>query len=159
MTKRSWLSRSGHRLIAAAWLVHGVAWFLPVHKDGVVFPDGLPGWQALRVSLSAIWPSTASFYLDNWYQVVLGTVSGITTLLFLFGSPWVVLRGSPSRQRRSAWVTAIAFIVNTHWFVFDRSDLRIGYFLWLFSFLLLAIGLFVSAARHAEELAPARDQG
>ena len=39
-----------------------------------------------------------------------------------------------------------AFVVNTHWYVLyggsAREDLRIGYFLWWLSFLLMALGLF-----------------
>jgi hypothetical protein len=39
-----------HPLIAAAFLIHAVAWFLPVVKDGVTFPGALPGWQAFCIA-------------------------------------------------------------------------------------------------------------
>jgi hypothetical protein len=71
----------------------------------------------------------------------------VTTLFFVLWSPWVVLRGSQSLRRFSAWAAATAFVVNIHWiFIFGsaRSELAIGFFLWWFSFLLLAIGLFMS---------------
>jgi hypothetical protein len=45
-------------------------------------------------------------------------------------------------------VATAAFFVNCQWYVFyvpDRSDLGIGYFLWCASFGILAIGLFVLA--------------
>jgi hypothetical protein len=63
-------------------------------------------------------------------------------------SPWVVLRGSRSLRRWSAWAVAAAFIFNTHWIITfgpQRTQLALGYYLWLLSFLLLAIGLFVSS--------------
>jgi hypothetical protein len=42
--------RRPHLLISAGWLLHAVAWFLPVIKGGVTFPHGLPGWDAFRTS-------------------------------------------------------------------------------------------------------------
>jgi hypothetical protein len=131
-------------LIAGAWLFHAVAWFLPVVKEGVMLPQGLPGWQAFRVAASAVWPYEG-FQIDEWYNAVLSTASAVTTVLFVFASVWAVLRGSRALRRAAAWTAASAFIVNSHWFIrfgSDRMDLRMGYFLWWFSFLLLAIGLF-----------------
>ena len=131
-------------LILLAWLFHAAAWFLPVAKDGVTLPQGLPGWQAFRVAACAVWPYEG-WSIEGWYNVVLSTVSAATTLLFIFGSVWVVLRGSRTLQRASAWIAASAFIVNAHWcvrFGATRMDLRIGYFLWWLSFMLLASGLF-----------------
>jgi hypothetical protein len=72
-------------------------------------------------------------------------MSAATTLLFVLGSMWVVWAGSRAVRRASAWIAASSFIVNAQWFLHfgsDRIDLRVGYFLWWFSFLLLAIGLF-----------------
>lgn len=146
--------RRPHLLILGAWLVHSVAWFLPVVHGGVTLPKGLPGWQAFRVAACAVWPYE-DFRFDEWYAMVLGTVSAVTTLLFILGSPWIALGASRWLRRVSAWVAASAFVVNAHWlfqfgvhrrwYVFldlQSSDLRIGYFLWWFSFALLAAGLF-----------------
>jgi hypothetical protein len=96
-----------------------------------------------------VWPYER-IHFTSAFHAVLATVSAISTVLFIFGSPCVVLRGSHSLGRASAWAAATAFIVNAHWYVLfgrDGSDLRIGYFLWWFSFLLLAIGLFDLAER------------
>jgi hypothetical protein len=82
---------------------------------------------------------------DAWYYAVLATISAVTTPLFIFGSVWVVLRGTRALRRISAWVATFAFIFNVHWYVLFgsiRKDLRIGYFLWWLSFLLVALGLF-----------------
>jgi hypothetical protein len=79
----------------------------------------------------------------------------MTTLIFVVGSPLVVFRGSSSVQRTAAWVAAAAFVFNAHWYVFgelERSELRIGYFLWLLSFAILALGLFDLARQNNAEL-------
>jgi len=137
--------RRQQHLMWAAWLVYTAAWFLPVVKEGVTLPDGLPGWQAFRVAASAVWP-LPDVTIDKWYKAALFTVSAITTLLFFPGSVWAVSRGSRSLRRASAWVATSAFVVNAHWYVLyggsARQDLRIGYFLWWLSFLLGALGLF-----------------
>ena len=135
-----------HRLlIGAAWLVFTAAWFLPVVKEGVTLPEGLPGWQAFRVAASAVWP-LPDVTIDKWYKSVLFTMSAITTLLFIPGSVWAVWSGSRALRQASAWVAASAFVVNAHWYALyggsAREDLRIGYFLWWLSFLLVVLGLF-----------------
>ena len=130
-------------LVCAAWLVFVAAWFLPVIDEGVTFPQGLPGWQATRVALCGVWPCRN---VDvEWYQAVLFTVSALTTLLFLPGSVWAVLGGSKRVCLTFACFAALAFVVNTHWYILagsNRADLRIGYYLWWISFLLMALGLF-----------------
>jgi hypothetical protein len=133
-------------LIWAAWLTHAAAWFLPVTREGTNFPDGLPGWQAFRVALGALWPYR-DVEFEHWYNAMLATMSAVTTLLFILGSVWVVWSGSRTVRRVSAWVAVSAFVINAHWCVFvflgpDPKHLRIGYFLWWLSFLLLAWGLF-----------------
>jgi hypothetical protein len=134
-------------LIWAAWLIQGVAWFLPVIGEGTNLPDGLPGWQAFRVASGAIWPYRRDIAFEHWYNAVLATIGAASTLLFIPGSVWVVWFGSRTVRRVSAWIAASAFVINAHWYVFvffgpDPNDLKIGYFLWWLSFLLLAWGLF-----------------
>jgi hypothetical protein len=128
--------RKPYLLISAAWLLHFVAWFLPVIKPGE-FRPAIPGWQAFRYA-------------------VLSTMSAITTLFFILASPWVALRGSRSIRRGLAWAAAAAFVFNAHWIVIfgsERSELSTGYFLWWCSFLLLAIGLFGLAGGNGTETA------
>ena len=137
-----------HFLILCAWLLHAAAWLLPVRRYGVTLPEGLPGWEAFRFASCAVLP--CGDLKISGYGAVFAPISAVTTLLFIFGSPWVVLRGSRSIWRASAWAAATAFIANAHWlFGWPISpDLTIGYFLWWFSFLLLAIGLFDLVGRH-----------
>jgi hypothetical protein len=144
-----------HALIWAAWLTQAVAWFVPVIGEGTSLPQGLPGWQAFRVAFSAVWPYRDAQF-ETWYNAVLSTISAITTPLFIFGSVWVVWFGSRRVRRVSAWIAAAAFVINAQWYLFvyfgpNPKDLKIGYFLWWVSFLLLAWGLFALSSSKVEE--------
>ena len=144
--------KKAHLLIAAAFLVHAVAWLLPVERDGVTLPDGLPGWQAFEMAASEV----TQWKIDPWYFVGLSAISAITTILFVLGAGWVVAIRSRILRRVSAYIAACAFIINVHWLLWsgaDRFHLRIGYFLWWFSFLLLAIGLFDLSKRKGQSTA------
>jgi hypothetical protein len=128
------------------------SWFLPVLKGSEYGPP-IRGWEAFHLACCAVWPCEG-VHFGAWYYAVLATVSAITTLLLILGSPWVVLCGSRSLRRACAWTATVAFIFNSHWYVLfgsDRSDLRIGYFLWWLSFLVLALGLFVLTGRVSSE--------
>jgi hypothetical protein len=148
--------RRRHLLISGAWLLHAVAWFLPAIRgiQGGEIDTTVPGWAAFLYASCAVRPCGASF--DTWHDAVLAAVSVVTTLLFIFGSPWVVSRGSRSVRRASAWIATAAFLINAHWYVLwgpTRSDLGLGYYLWWLSFLILAIALFDPAAgRNANDL-------
>jgi hypothetical protein len=132
--------RRPHVLILAAWLLQVTAWFLPAAE---VFGLELPGWDAFWVTLGSVLPSWDAG--STWYGLVLAGISVIATLLFILGSPWVVLRGSRSLRRTSAWAAGAAFVFNAHWWALGDlgwRGLKIGYFLWWFSFAVIALGLF-----------------
>jgi hypothetical protein len=132
--------------ILTAWILHVSSWFLPA-VERPDFVGTLAGWQAFRLASCAIWPCEGVQF-QTVHHTVLAAVSVTTTLLFVLCSPWVVRRGSQSVQRWSAWVATTAFVFNTHWMITfgpERSQLTVGYFVWLLSFLLLAVGLFLSA--------------
>ncbi|HWZ84471.1 MAG TPA: hypothetical protein VNW47_17710 [Terriglobales bacterium] len=133
-------------LISSAWLLQVAAWFLPVVTSiGGGRIDPLYGLGAFLAASSAVWPGAT--FLGTWYDAALATLSVVTTIVFIVGSPWVALRGTRSLQRASAGAAAVAFLVNAHWYVLLSpngwvSGLGIGYFLWWSSFLVLATGLF-----------------
>src|SRR5579863_8120824 len=121
-------------LIALAFFVHAVAWFLPVAKEGVRFPDALPGWQAFFIAV-------VGTQGPPWYEGLLSGMSALSTALFVLGAGWVAAIGSRKIRRVSAWIALGAFVVNAHWIRFSgRIGLKIGYYLWWISFLLLAMG-------------------
>jgi hypothetical protein len=131
--------RRPYLLIWGAWLLNGAAWFLPVVK-GVLGGgiDPITGWRAFIL---------AAYAVPRAWGNLLATLSVVTTLFFIGGSLWAVFRGNPLFCRLSAWVATAAFLFNAHWYLRLSpngwiSNLGIGYFLWWWSFALLAIGLF-----------------
>ncbi len=120
------------------------AWFLPVINGGTTLAKGgLPGWEALRVALS---PEDS-----NALTRVLRVGSGLSNFVFVAA---VTLLWRWPRQFAPAalWSLIVAVLLNAHWFVLlgaDRWNLRVGYYLWVSSFLLLAF-----AAHTAKSDAP-----
>jgi len=135
-----------HLVIAAAWLLHTASWFLPAVKGilGSRLDHSIPGWSVFLSETCALRPCEGTS-VDPWYGTAISVIGVITTVFFVLVSPWIVWRASRKLRRAAALVAAGAFVVNSQWYVFyvpDRSDLGIGYFLWCSSFALLAIGLF-----------------
>ncbi len=138
-------------LTLTAWSLHVTAWFLPVVTSvggGSIHPP-ITGAYAFVMATSAVVPGGFS---GTWYQAAFSILSVLTTIFFVFGSPWVVLKGKPRLKKASAWIAVGAFVLNVHWYLSISpngwiSGLGVGYFLWWASFLLLAAGLF-DASRH-----------
>jgi hypothetical protein len=130
------------RVVGAAWLINAIAWFIPVHKYGVRLPKGVPGWEAFRLAVSPIWPYDGSGSWDPWYGAALVVASGLTNLLMV-GSLLIFFQRARPRILLIvfAWTTIGAAMVNAQW-VFDKdwTDLRLGYYLWWASFMLLSVG-------------------
>lgn len=145
-------------LISSACLLNGAAWFLPV-VAGILGGEIEPmrGWQTFLIACGVAWNG----WIDSWYGALLAALSVLTTLFFI-ASLWVVLCGSRAFRRACAWVAAAAFVFNAHWCVPLGpngwiSNLGIGYFLWWWSFVLLAIGLY-DLARVNNAIKPAHSQ-
>src|ERR1700691_3541060 len=141
MTKR-------YLVIVTAWLLHTASWFLPAVSGLLGSMDqGMPGYAVfVSQTFGLLFSRTAS--ADPWYGTSISAAGVVTTVLFVLGSPWILWRASRTPWRAAACVATAAFFVNCQWYVFyvpDRSDLGIGYFLWCASFGILAIGLFVLA--------------
>ena len=118
-------------------LVYAVAWFVPVIKDGSTLADGwLPGWQALRVSLTPLWEG----FRWGWLQGTLSIASGLTNLVFVLGFVRLA-RARPARTRRWSWILFAAAALNTFWIIDEGppGHMRAGYWLWLASFALLGL--------------------
>jgi len=119
-------------------LVYAVAWFVQVIKDGDTLADGvLPGWQALRMSLTPIWPGEE--FGGGALRGTLCVSSGLTNLVFVAAFARLA-RGRPASSRWS-WVLFAAAALNTFWIIdmSDPEDMRAGYWLWLASFALLGL--------------------
>jgi hypothetical protein len=147
MTKR-------YVVIATAWLLHAASWFLPAIKGflGSRLDHGIRGWEVFLAQTCALRPCGAES-ADPWYGTAISAAGVVTTVLFVLVSPWIVWRASRRVRLAAAFVATAAFVVNSQWYVFyvpDRSDLGVGYFLWCSSFGLLAIGLFFLAGSNNE---------
>lgn len=133
-------------MISGAWLMHAVAWFLPATRgrQGLEINTVVSGWEAFLVAAWSIFPHDGRPF-DVPFRRLLIALSILSTILFIFASPWIVWRAPRRFQRASAWAAVAAFTINVQWYVISLSEnpgLSIGYFLWWWSFALLAIGLF-----------------
>lgn len=127
--------------VIGSWLVHAIAWLSPVHADGERLPGTLPGWQAFRVAFSPVW-RYEGFSADTGYGAAISSASALTNLVMLASVP-VVLRGSARARAVLGWTAAGSAVLNAQWFLAGgRAELRIGYYLWWFSFVLLTAGVF-----------------
>jgi hypothetical protein len=134
-------------LIAGAWGIHAISWFLPAVR-GSTGPGNaeVPGWEAFLFVATSLWPDRLGTYHPS-YRTPLVALSVLSTVLFVLASPWIVWRGSRRLQRASAWAAVAGFAINVQWYVISLSEkpgggVGVGYFLWWWSFALLAVGLF-----------------
>jgi hypothetical protein len=142
------------RIVLAGLILYGTAWFVQVIKDGATLADGiLPGWQALRVALSPIWPYEG-IGIDGWLRRILSVASGFTNAIVLCMPVWLQL----ARRHRKAFAVGplcVAAGVDAHWMFPEPQDLRLGYYMWLGSFIVLAVGVARSADTPRPLRAPA----
>jgi hypothetical protein len=113
-----------------------LAWFWPVLGDYV-------GWQAFRIALSPMWPYQG-FVGGSRFKDVVDILSALTNVAFVVCLVGLVVRW---RVKRSFVISilAAAAALDVSWFVSlgdDRGKLRIGYYLWVCSFILLALGAY-----------------
>ncbi len=128
-------------LVALSGAVWALAWFVQVVQGGATLSDGvLPGWEALRVSFSPIWPGDfGGSRIEAWLCVG----SGLTNLVFVVAFARWIRREAP-RTTIWSWILFASAAIDTFWF-FERGalpDLYVGYWLWLGSFVLLGLAAF-----------------
>jgi len=112
-----------------------------------VASGSLPGWEAVKAAADVSDDSR-----------LLTAVLRSTAWLNLLMVPAVVLlvRRHPAARtlRNYAIALGATTLLNAQWFVWmgdDRWDLRIGYYAWLASFLILAFGFWQLAASQATD--------
>lgn len=140
------------RALVGVWAAYAVAWAVPVVEGGVTLPEGLPGWQAFRAAASPLWPYEGVRY-ETWYWAILAVASAASNLLMI-ATPWLARFGHAQPPRRVGAAAAMtAFLVNGHWFALrgGSEDLRIGYYLWWFSFSAVAWLLWRASSHEREK--------
>jgi hypothetical protein len=133
-------------LLLAAVIAHALGWVLPVM-------DEYRGVHAFRVALSPIWPYQ-QFHIPAGKLVVLSVASAATNLVFIVlaiaeGAGAVSTR---ARQRIAVWVIGAVTLLNLHWPLSmgdSATDLRVGYYVWIASFVLLLLAVHPATSTRA----------
>ena len=107
-------------------------------KDGWTLDRGLPGWQAVTTVLGPLW-EPRRFGENPWFSL-LGVVSGLTNVFMVIALVRQHLVRTPE-SKPWLWGAWAAAAINASWIGFDwqDQDFRIGYHLWLISFVFLAV--------------------
>src|SRR6516225_2104415 len=123
-------------IITIGLLWFGIAWFLPVHKNGKTLSEGLPGWEAFLVALSPVWEKGNPGHL---YDAVLSVASALTNLVIV-AVPFAWRRRNEHFVQLVGWACIVSLGLNAQWFLSGAwSGLRSGYFLWWISFGIIGV--------------------
>jgi hypothetical protein len=141
------MSQRVTRLAIVAAALHIAAWFLPV----IHVPEfragshgrNMPGWEVFKTLMpvgDVSFDAPTSTGDVAWG--VLYLLSPLTNLVFVLGVV-MALRATISQRgiRRTEVAIWASVALNSAWFATGLSDLRVGYYLWLASFILLALSI------------------
>jgi hypothetical protein len=137
------MSRSRVALLVSI-VAHALGWALPVM-------DEYRGVHAFRIALSPVWPYE-QFHIPSGRLVYLSVASALTNLVFA-AVAIAALAGAVqtrSRQLVAVWVLGAATLLNLHWPISmgdSASGLRVGYYAWVASFVLLLLAVHPALAR------------
>ncbi len=123
-------------LLVGAIIAHLLGWALPVMDD-------YRGVHAFRVALSPLWPYE-KFKIPPGALVYLSVGSALTNVVFAVVALAVLTGAVETRSRRlvAVWAVAAATLLNLHWPISmgdSASGLRVGYYAWIASFILLLL--------------------
>ena len=139
------MSRARVALLVAI-VAHALGWALPVM-------DEYRGVHAFRVALSPIWPYE-QFHIPAGRLVYLSAASALTNLVFAVVAIAALAGALQTRARRlvAVWAVGAATLLNLHWPISmgdSASDLRVGYYVWIASFVLLLLAVHPALARRS----------
>ena len=128
------MTRDRRFIIAAvATVAYVSSWFLPV--NGLDYP----GWKAFRVAFAPVWPY-GGFSADGFLGALVSVGSALTNVWFLVGLAALALKAE-RLTRTVFWGLVGATILNASWLLGPAGAWGVGYFLWLSSFILLAVAV------------------
>jgi hypothetical protein len=130
--------------LIGAVVAHALGWVLPVIDD-------YRGVHAFRVALSPLWPYE-DFHIPAGKLVYLSVGSAATNAVFAVVAIAALVGAlrTRSRQRLAVWVVGACALLNLHWPLSmgdSATDLRLGYFVWVTSFVLLLLAVHPAMAR------------
>jgi hypothetical protein len=122
-----------------------LGWILPVIDD-------YRGVHAFRVALSPLWPYE-DFHIPAGKLVYLSVGSAATNAVFVIVAiaAFAGALRTRSRQRLAVWIVGGCALLNLHWPLSmgdSATDLRLGYFVWVTSFVLLLLAVHPAMARN-----------
>jgi hypothetical protein len=131
--------------LIGAVVAHALGWILPVIGD-------YRGMHAFRVALSPLWPYE-DFHIPAGKLVYLSVGSAATNAVFIAVAiaAFAGALATRSRQRMAVWIVGACALLNLHWPLSmgdSATDLRLGYFVWVTSFVLLLLAVHPAMSRH-----------
>ena len=143
-------------LVAIALALYTLAWLVPVY-DSTFFPrPGVRhnlsfGWDALLVALNPLvdpsWPHSFGDALGQVFSVI----SGVTNLVLVAVLAQLLVRRSWTVGRSVESLVWNSAGLNLMW-ISEYSSLRVGYYLWLVSFVPLAVAIRQRRHRSGERV-------
>lgn len=117
-------------LLSAAGCTYSISWFLPAGHTAL---GNITGREAFAPALSS-----DSYFHASSYGELAWLVSAWTNVLFVIAIALVILRFYLS-NRALVWALAAAALLNlVFWLPTELRNLRVGFYLWIFSFACLA---------------------
>ena len=137
MTRARWL-------LLAAIVAYALGWALPVMDD-------YRGVHAFRVALSPLWPYE-KFKIPPGSLVYLSVGSALTNVVFAIVAIAALSGAARTRSRQlvAVWIVGAATVLNLHWPISmgdSAAGLRVGYYAWIASFVLLLLAVHPAIAR------------
>ena len=135
-------------LVAIAVVAFAAAWCFPV----LYTPPDVPtnpnatgyvdyGWQAMLTALSPVLDPTRPASATDLFGQIAWTVSGLSNLLFVAVAALLLLQRARPVETRIEVAMWVAIAANLQWFTQGTSHLRIGYYLWVLSFVTLELAV------------------
>ena len=129
-------------------MAYAAAWCFPV----LYSPPDVPtnpnatgvvdyGWQGMLTALSPLLEPTRPLSAADLFGQVAWSVSGLSNLLFVAVAALLLLQRARPVAMRIEVAMWVAIAANLQWFTQGISHLRIGYYLWVLSFVILELAV------------------
>jgi len=133
------VSGAARATLLAAVIANVLGWVLPAF-------DEQRGFEAFVFALSPLW-DYRHFQNEGLGLLAFIVSSALTNVLFIALAA-VLAFGPPRRAKPVLWAAAAATLLNLYWPILldaDRVRLEAGFFIWVSSFVLLALSAFLVA--------------